>query len=128
MELIVGGKGQGKLGLVLSRTGIPQEQVCDGLDCPLDQVPDQPVMNRLHLLVRRLLESRQDPLLYIRRLIEERPDLIVISDEVGCGVVPVGGFEREWREAAGRVCCLIAQHACRVERVIAGIPITIKGE
>ncbi len=30
MELIVGGKGQGKLDLVLARTGISREQVCDG--------------------------------------------------------------------------------------------------
>ena len=128
MELIVGGKGQGKLELVLARTGIPQELVCDGSSCPLDRIPEQPVVNRLHLLIRRLLESGQDPLVSVRKLIEERPNLIVISDEVGCGVVPVSGFEREWREAAGRACCLVAQHACRVERVIAGIPVLIKGE
>ncbi len=85
------------------------------------------MVNRLHLLVRRLLEDGQDPLVYIHRLIEERPDLIVVSDEIGCGVVPVSGFEREWREAAGRACCLAACHACRVERIIAGIPIMIKG-
>ena len=127
MELIVGGKGQGKLDLVLARTGISREQVCDGSNCPLDRIPDQPVVNRLHLLVRRLLEDGQDPLVYIHRLIDERPDLIVVSDEIGCGVVPVSGFEREWREAAGRACCLVACHACRVERIIAGIPIMIKG-
>ncbi len=128
MELIVGGEGQGKLELVFSRTEISQELVCDGSSCPLDRIPEQPVMDHLHLLIRRLLESGQDPLAYVRRLIEERPDLIVISNEVGCGVVPVSGFEREWREAAGRACCLVAQHACRVERVIAGIPVIIKGE
>ena len=64
---------------------------------------------------------------YAKRLIDECPKLIVISDEVGCGVVPIDREEREWREAVGRVCCLLAQRSERVDRVYAGILTCLKG-
>lgn len=52
----------------------------------------------------------------------------VIATEVGGGVVPADAEERAAREAAGRLCCLLARRADAVVRVFCGIPVVIKGE
>ena len=53
---------------------------------------------------------------------------IVIATEVGCGVVPIDPAERERREAAGRLSCLLAERAETVVRVCCGLPQLLKGE
>lgn len=53
---------------------------------------------------------------------------VVIATEVGGGVVPVDPVQRQNREAAGRLACLLAQRADRVIRVFCGLPQALKGE
>lgn len=53
---------------------------------------------------------------------------IVIATEVGGGVVPVDAGERAFREAAGRLSCLLAERADTVIRVYCGLPQLLKGE
>ena len=53
---------------------------------------------------------------------------IVIATEIGCGVVPIDPVERERREAAGRLSCLLAERAETVVRVCCGLPQLLKGE
>ena len=53
---------------------------------------------------------------------------VVISTEVGGGVVPVDAGERAAREAAGRLACLLAERADTVVRVFCGLPMALKGE
>ena len=36
-------------------------------------------------------------------MISEERDLVIVCDEIGCGLVPVDAFEREYREAVGRI-------------------------
>lgn len=52
---------------------------------------------------------------------------IVIADEVGCGVVPVSKAERDFREKAGRLSCMLAERADLVIRVVCGCPQILKG-
>ncbi len=52
--------------------------------------------------------------------------LIIIADEVGSGVVPLGAEERLDREYAGRLAVACAAKASQVIHVLAGIPIVIK--
>lgn len=128
MKLVIGGRAQGKQEFVRARYNIAPEEICDGETCPLDRLPRAAAVGRLHLLVRRLCKEGIDPLDWILRAAAEQPDLVWISDEIGCGVVPAEPSEREWREAAGRTCCALAQRAERVTRVLAGIPMELKGE
>ncbi len=51
---------------------------------------------------------------------------VVISTEVGGGVVPVDAEQRAAREAAGRLNCLLAQRADTVVRVFYGLPLILK--
>lgn len=52
---------------------------------------------------------------------------VVISTEVGGGVVPADAEERAFRESAGRLSCLLAERADVVVRVCCGLPQFLKG-
>ncbi len=49
-----------------------------------------------------------------------------MCDEIGCGLVPVDAFEREYREAVGRIMTGLTKKAVRADRVICGIGYVIK--
>ena len=52
---------------------------------------------------------------------------IVIADEIGSGLVPLDASEREKRERAGRLACMLAERADTVIRVVCGCPQILKG-
>ena len=43
-------------------------------------------------------------------------------------MVPIDPGERSWREAVGRLCCVLARRADRVERIFCGLSMVLKGE
>ncbi len=53
-------------------------------------------------------------------------DLILISNEVGLGIVPENALARKFRDVLGRVNARAAEHAHRVFWMMAGLPIEIK--
>ena len=44
------------------------------------------------------------------------------------GIVPIDAFDRLYREKVGRILCKAVEQAEEVYRVVAGIPVCIKGE
>lgn len=90
------------------------------------------IINTFHKYVRKTMQQGKDPLvetknLMNRAILSKNADkLVLISDEVGGGVVPVDDFEREFREINGRVNCYLASCAEQVIRVTAGIGNRIK--
>ena len=56
-----------------------------------------------------------------------RSDLIAVTNEVGCGIVPINRLSRFFRACAGRVNQRMAAAAAEVYWVVAGIPVRIKG-
>lgn len=52
---------------------------------------------------------------------------LLVSNEVGFGIVPEHRMAREFRDHAGRLHQRIAERAERVELVVAGLPMTVKG-
>jgi adenosyl cobinamide kinase/adenosyl cobinamide phosphate guanylyltransferase len=74
---------------------------------------------------RRILEGGC-PEEEILAFLDRWGDCIIISDEVGSGIVPNDPFEREYRERVGRILIKLAARAERVERVICGIGQRIK--
>lgn len=88
------------------------------------------ILNRYHETVRRQLKEGKNPLEEAERLLAQAgaEKLIIICDEVGCGLVPVDAFERNWREQVGRTCCYLASRADQVVRVVCGIGTRIKGQ
>lgn len=57
---------------------------------------------------------------------ERNPDLIVISNELGYGVVPIDAFDRKYRESTGRLCTQLAAKSRQVIRVVCGLGMVIK--
>ena len=53
---------------------------------------------------------------------------IVLTTEVGGGVVPTDPAQRAAREAAGRLACLLAARADCVVQMFCGIPTVLKGD
>ncbi len=62
----------------------------------------------------------------VQSFLHRNDNCIIISDEIGNGIVPVEAFEREYRERTGRILIQLAQKAEEVERVICGIGQKIK--
>lgn len=52
----------------------------------------------------------------------------ITANEVGCGVVPIDPEQRQLRERAGRLSCLLAREADVVIRVCCGLPQVLKGD
>jgi adenosylcobinamide kinase/adenosylcobinamide-phosphate guanylyltransferase len=52
--------------------------------------------------------------------------VIIVSNEVGCGVVPGTSLDRDFRDIAGLANQLMAKHADEVYLMTAGIPILLK--
>ena len=86
----------------------------------------RPVMDRFHLTIREWVDRKADIGNELALVLEQR-DIVIVSDEIGCGIIPLDKKEREVREITGRVLCDIAAKAGEVYRVHAGIPMKIKG-
>ena len=124
MMLMVGGMSQGKLPYALRVTGLSAQDVAEDFAA----AKEKPIFYGLHTAARRAMEQGLDPATLMREALAANPDLLVICDEIGCGVVPIDPFEREWRDQVGRICCDIAKDAARVERIVCGLPQLLKGE
>ncbi|MBO6776464.1 MAG: bifunctional adenosylcobinamide kinase/adenosylcobinamide-phosphate guanylyltransferase [Marinibacterium sp.] len=78
-----------------------------------------------HLLAESNLPAEQSALLLA--LEQCAADVIVVSNEVGQGIVPENRLARQFREAQGRLNILLAQQADTVVHVVAGLPNILKG-
>ena len=123
MIFVIGGAYCGKSGYV--RNNLTSGAIAD-YNAPYDTLKHAAAVRDFHLYIRRALTDGKDALEETKRLIRDNPDIIIISNEDGCGVVPVDAFEREWREQVGRVSCYLAQKAEKVIRVVCGIGTVIK--
>ncbi|MFQ9207894.1 MAG: bifunctional adenosylcobinamide kinase/adenosylcobinamide-phosphate guanylyltransferase [Clostridium fessum] len=84
------------------------------------------LITHFELFVRREMEAGRDPYVFAERLMQENPDAFVTADEIGCGIVPMEAFERDYRETDGRICQRIAAYSEDVHRVICGLGMRIK--
>ena len=123
-HIIMGGAFQGKTQYATKI--YPELGLTDGINCSLDEIRNCVAINKFHSFTRRwLLEGKtKEALLMI--LENNRSLQLLISDEIGYGLVPIDDFEREYREFHGRVMTELAERADRVERVVCGIPQRIK--
>ena len=123
-QIIIGGAFQGKTQYATKI--YPGLELTDGFNCPLDEIRNCVAINKFHSFTRRwLLEGRTKEAL-LTMLENNRNLQLLISDEIGYGLVPIDDFEREYREFHGRVMTELAEKADCVERVVCGIPQRIK--
>lgn len=126
MKMIIGGAYQGKL--MYARQLYEMEEWEDGAVCDLDAVYVCSAMNHFHLYVRRLLDAGMDVSSLAADMIEKNPEMLLISTEIGYGVVSIDKADREFRETLGRICTELAGFSTEVHRVVCGIGMVIKGD
>lgn len=122
MKLYIGGMAQGKLTYVMEENKM-QEQSCIafGESCSMEEPFHKAIIYQLHFLLRRLPGQTAQAEEYLNQILDKNPDVLIICDEVGMGVVPQNEEERNYREKVGRSCCYLAKRAERVERILCGI-------
>lgn len=127
MILVTGGAYQGKHTFAAEKLGIPEEKILDGSVMALDfTVKGIVCIDNFHLLIKRVLESGNDPIPASEMLIKNNPDIVVITDEIGSGIIPAEKNERVYREKTGQICCYLAHSAVKVIRITCGISSVIK--
>lgn len=88
--------------------------------------PGVDIITDFHEVIRRVMAEGGEPRAYALALCREKPETVIVSNEVGSGVVPMAAEERAWREGVGRALCVIAQTAESVTRVVCGIGVHVK--
>jgi adenosylcobinamide kinase/adenosylcobinamide-phosphate guanylyltransferase len=82
-------------------------------------------------LCRQTAESdeqwQKEKLLFLEALRTIESEVIIVSNEVGSGIVPLGKLTRDFADQAGWLNQELAKIADRVWLVVAGCPISIKG-
>lgn len=132
MKLVIGGFSQGKLEFVLNNYDADDCVVYDGI-LPdkkqwtiLNEERKKVIINHFHSWVRDRILHKGDPEKEIELFLKINPESIIISDEIGNGIVPMDAFEREYRERTGRILVKLAGNADEVVRVICGVGQKIK--
>lgn len=127
MKLIIGGYAQGKLEFALGQYGVDKCRVWDGrLPKEAGTGTEIVVIDHFHNWVRSSILKGGCPEEETGMFLEKFPDCVIISDEIGNGIVPVEVSEREYRERTGRILVELAKKAEEVVRVICGIGQKIK--
>ncbi|HHW66551.1 MAG: hypothetical protein PWP07_1381 [Epulopiscium sp.] len=132
MKLVIGGYAQGKLNYILQEINADHYVVFDGSipdEIQLKKAMEQGkniIINHLHSWVRECIAKGGNPEEEILSFLQKNPEAIIISDEIGNGIVPMDPFEREYRERTGRILVSLASLADEVVRVLCGIGQKIK--
>ena len=87
---------------------------------------DADVILQYHLWIRKWMAEHKDPYDITKKIMERNPNVIITLAQVGCGVVPIKAFDRQYRETVGRIGCLLAEQAREVYLVNCGLAQQIK--
>lgn len=135
MILVIGGYAQGKLEYVKDKYQIGEEDIFDfDVDdiAELERYSDgsfsdsRIVLNNINSLIKKELDDGKDPEELLEKILSKFNNAIIITDEVGNGIVPIDKNERIYREKTGRLQCMLAQNADEVIRVTCGLGQRIK--
>ena len=96
--------------------------------CDFEEAFSARVIKNFHRLILRLIAEGVDPVAFTEKLCEQNKDVVIIMDEIGCGIVPAEKADRIRREAVGRCGCIIAGKCDTVIHMVCGIPSYLKGE
>ncbi|WP_425471831.1 bifunctional adenosylcobinamide kinase/adenosylcobinamide-phosphate guanylyltransferase [Ruegeria sediminis] len=99
-------------------SGLTENQICL-IDCATMWLSN-------HLLAGNNLETAQAELLQALRACPA--PVVIVSNEVGQGIVPDTALSRRFREAQGRLNIALAAQADLVVQVTAGLPLVLKGQ
>ncbi len=128
MIFVIGGVFEGKKQFAEKQFSLLDDEILDGEKCDFEAVFSAKCVNNCHNLIKRLINNKIDPIEFTREIILRNSGLILIMDEIGCGIIPIERDDREYRELVGKCGCIIAEKSEAVIRIFCGIPNVIKGE
>lgn len=121
MILVIGGAYQGKTHFVTEHFPINEQELINGENCNLDELVGAKAINHFERLVYQFMIEKKLILPFMEDLLQKNNDIVIITTEIGCGLVPIDKFDREYRETVGRACCELVKRANQVYRVQSGI-------
>lgn len=124
MEMIIGGAYQGKTDYAKAK--YPNLNWIDGASGSEEELMTAQGVLDFQKYIREELKRCDDVSDLAEKIISRNPELVIVSQEVGYGVVPVDAFDRKYREAVGRVCTKLSAYSSKVTRVVCGIGTVIK--
>ena len=126
MIFIIGGSYQGKQDFACETCGLTEDDffVCTDQTREIDF--SKRAVTHIERFALGCVRRSVDPKAYWQAHRDLIGDLVVIADDISCGVVPIDETLRAWREAAGRANNYLAQEADRVWRVFCGLGQVIK--
>ena len=124
MEMIIGGAFQGKEAYALKRW--PDRRFVSGKNAVFSELLTAGGILDLQAYIRNEVRKGTDLSGFAKSLIHANPDVVIVTDEIGYGIVPVDPEERFYRDIMGRICTALAEHSDKVTRIVSGIPQVIK--
>ena len=120
MKLYIGGLGHGQALLAEKETGLKPET------CTAETALQAKAIDCFEEIIKEIVQKDGDAQEYAKKLLQENPDVVIVSNEIGFGIHPLERLERRWREQTGRALCILAEGADSVTRVCCGIGQKIK--
>ena len=126
MIFVIGGSYQGKRNFICETYRLNEEDffVCTEETREIDF--SKRVIEHIERFALGCIRRGEEPARYWREHAEQTENLILISDDVSCGVVPIDVTLRAWREASGRANNYLAGKSQRVWRVFCGLGQVLK--
>lgn len=126
MKLILGGYANGRTAYAMQNYQLTELDCFDAAAEPLARWNGQRLILHAEQLVNPWLEQGKEPCTEILPWLERWQNAVLITQEVGCGLVPVTPQQRRLREAVGHFNRLLAECAETVERVCCGLGMRLK--
>lgn len=126
MKLILGGYANGRTAYAMQNYQLTESDCFDAAAEPLARWNGQRLILHAEQLVNLWLEQGKEPCTEILPWLERWQNAVLITQEVGCGLVPVTPQQRQLREAVGHFNRLLAECAETVERVCCGLGMQLK--
>lgn len=126
MILVFGGAYNGKLSYVKEKYDLDNEDI---FYCNSDNIDlEKKVICGFHMFVRNMILENKKPLEYIKNNMERLEDKIIITDDIGLGIVPIEKIDRLWRDEHGRCIQYISSNSKKIIRIFLGIEKVLKDE
>lgn len=126
MKLILGGYANGRTAYAMQNYQLTESDCFDAAAEPLARWNGQRLILHTEQLVNPWLEQGKEPCTEILPWLERWQNAVLITQEVGCGLVPITPQQRQLREAVGHFNRLLAECAETVERVCCGLGMQLK--
>lgn len=128
MILVVGGSYQEKLKFVIDKFSINENEIvdCNNVDLlNLKDLRNYKVIDNFENFIYEELKNDRNPEKDFSEL-SLNDDMIIICDDLACGVVPIDKFYRDMRETTGRLLCSISKNSNEVYNVLYGVGKKVK--